>query len=77
MIETPDVAQITKPNVLFLTSGYAIYDNEELHRNIIERMHQVNAAGLGIQFGRYYKLVPAVIVCLANELQMLIIELAL
>ena len=64
VLERPDVVQIVKPNVLFLTSGYAIHDNEQLQKDIIERLHQVNAAGLGIQFGRYYRVLRVALLVL-------------
>lgn len=75
VLESPDLEVIVKPNVLYLTSGFAFHENRELRETLISRLHATGAAGLVFEQGRYLTPLPACMVEMAESLTFPIVEL--
>jgi purine catabolism regulator len=77
VLESPDMDVLIKPGVLYLTSGFALYENVALQETLISGLNATGASGLVFEQGRYLTPLPAVIVEEAERLQFPVIELPL
>lgn len=75
VLESPDIENLTKPHVLYLTSGFAFYNNAVFQESIIARLAATGAAGLVFEHGRYLSALPSVMLEEANRICLPIIEL--
>lgn len=75
VLESPDIDMLIKPRVLYLTSGFAFHDNQELQDSLIARLEDTGAAGLVVEPGRYLTPLPPKMIEEANRLQFPIVEL--
>ncbi|MDF2572031.1 MAG: transcriptional regulator, CdaR, partial [Sporomusa sp.] len=44
VLEHPDIDVLIKPRVLYLTSGFAFHENEQLQETLIAHMEDIGAA---------------------------------
>jgi purine catabolism regulator len=75
VLESPDIDVLIKPRVLYLTSGFAFHDNQQLQETLIARLEDTGAAGLVVEPGRYLTPLPPQMIEEANRLQFPIVEL--
>jgi purine catabolism regulator len=75
VLEHPDIDVLIKPRVLYLTSGFAFHENEQLQETLIAHMEDIGAAGLVVEPGRYLTLLSSQMIEEANRLQFPIVEL--
>lgn len=75
IIEVPDVEGWLKEGGFYLTTGYTIKDNESAQKNLIKHIAKANSAGLGIKKGRYFDKIPEVMIEMADELKLPLIEI--
>lgn len=61
IIDNPDSYEWFTAGDFLLTTGYIYQDNEQLQRNLIKELSEMNCAGLGIKVKRYWQEIPKAI----------------
>ncbi|MBD2843990.1 PucR family transcriptional regulator ligand-binding domain-containing protein [Paenibacillus sp. IB182496] len=74
-MDAPDVANWIKPGELLLTTAYAVKDAPDELLELLKKLHERDAAGIGIKLGRYWSQIPQLVLDEANRLQFPVLEL--
>lgn len=74
-IEAPDSMNWISENDFLITNTYLIMHNEDIRISLIKRLHECNAAAIGIKLDRFMNQVPQEMVDVANHLKFPIIIL--
>lgn len=67
IIEVPDVLDWLKPEVMYITAGYAFRDNPQAICELVQTMVDKGSAALAVKVDRYIKVIPAQAIELANK----------
>ncbi|MCM3203435.1 PucR family transcriptional regulator [Paenibacillus illinoisensis] len=75
LMDAPDVINWMKEGELLLTTAYAIRDSPEDFVNLLQKLNERGASGLGIKLGRYWAEIPEIALLEADRLGLPLIEL--
>ncbi|MDQ0495327.1 PucR family transcriptional regulator ligand-binding domain-containing protein [Paenibacillus brasilensis] len=75
LMDAPDVINWMKEEELLLTTAYAIRDSPEEFVNLLQKLNERGASGLGIKLGRYWVEIPEIALIEADRLGFPLIEL--
>ncbi|WP_226000055.1 PucR family transcriptional regulator [Paenibacillus sp. BJ-4] len=75
LMDAPDVINWMKEGELLLTTAYAIRDSPEEFVNLLQKLNERGASGLGIKLGRYWVEIPEIALVEADRLGFPLIEL--
>jgi PucR family transcriptional regulator, purine catabolism regulatory protein len=75
LFDAPDGYKWYSGKEFILTTGYLFKDNIELFKDIINHLHNNNAAALGIKVERYLKQIPYEILLLCDNLNLPLISI--
>lgn len=74
-MDAPDVTDWIKAGEMVFTTAFAIKDTPEDFLNLLQKLNDSNAAGLGIKLGRYWNEIPEIVINEANRLHFPLLEL--
>ncbi|MGG1517351.1 PucR family transcriptional regulator [Paenibacillus oryzisoli] len=75
VMDAPDIADWTKSGEMLFTTAFAMKDNPQETVNLLRKLNERGAAGLGIKLGRFWTELPQVVVEEADRLHFPIIEM--
>lgn len=75
IIDNPDSYEWFTAGDFLLTTGYIYQNNEQLQKQLIKELSEMNCAGLGVKIHRYWDKVPETIISEANKYNLPIIEI--
>lgn len=75
MLDAPDSIDLVKPNEFIITTGFSIREDSSVQLDVIRRLHERNAAGLGVKMNRYIDEFSREILDFANKCRFPIISL--
>ncbi len=75
MLDAPDSIDLVKPDEFIITTGFSIRENHILQLDIVRRLHEKKAAGLGIKMNRYIREFSQDILDFANACEFPIVSL--
>lgn len=75
VLDNLDVVKWIKPNELVLSSGYLFLEDEQLQRQLIRDLRQVNCAALGVKSRRFFQTIPEGMIQEASKVGLPLIEL--
>jgi len=74
-MDAPDVVNWIRAGELLLTTAYAIKDSPDELLQLLQKMNERGAAGIGLKLGRYWSQIPQVVLDEANRLHFPVLEL--
>ncbi len=75
ILEAPDSVDFVKPNEFLISTGYIFKDANNSQLEIIQKLKEVGASGLGVKFSRYIRKLDDSVIKYANENNFPIFEL--
>ena len=75
VLDNPDVVKWIKPGELVLSSGYFLFDDEQLQRQLIRDLRQAGCAALCIKTKRFFQTIPDAMVEESSAVGLPLIEL--
>ncbi|MEW9698765.1 PucR family transcriptional regulator [Paenibacillus sp. SI8] len=75
VMDAPDIADWTKSGEMLFTTAFAMKDSPQETVNLLRKLNERGAAGLGIKLGRFWTELPQVVVDEADRLHFPIIEM--
>ena len=75
VLDNPDVVKWIKPNELVLSSGYLLFDDEHLQRQLIRDLQHTGCAALCVKTKRFFQTIPKVMIEEASAVGLPLIEL--
>lgn len=75
VMDAPDIADWTKSGEMLFTTAFAMKDNPQETVNLLRKLNDRGAAGLGIKLGRFWTELPQIVVEEADRLHFPIIEM--
>ncbi|MEC0229068.1 PucR family transcriptional regulator [Paenibacillus alba] len=75
VMDAPDIADWTKSGEMLFTTAFAMKDSPQETVNLLRKLNDRGAAGLGIKLGRFWTELPQVVVEEADRLHFPIIEM--
>jgi len=75
VMDAPDIADWTKSGEMLFTTAFAMKDSPQETVNLLRKLNERGAAGLGIKLGRYWSELPQMVVEEADRLHFPIIEM--
>ncbi|GFZ87662.1 purine catabolism regulatory protein [Paenibacillus marchantiophytorum] len=75
VMDAPDIADWTKSGEMLFTTAFAMKDSPQETVNLLRKLNDRGAAGLGIKLGRFWTELPQVVVDEADRLHFPIIEM--
>ncbi|MFD0697059.1 PucR family transcriptional regulator [Paenibacillus sp. GCM10027628] len=75
VMDAPDIADWTKSGEMLFTTAFAMKDSPQETVNLLRKLNERGAAGLGIKLGRFWTELPQIVVEEADRLHFPIIEM--
>lgn len=75
ILEAPDSVNFVKPKEFLISTGYIFKDANNSQLEIIQKLKEVGASGLGVKFSRYIRKLDESVIKYANENNFPIFEL--
>ncbi|UJF35918.1 PucR family transcriptional regulator [Paenibacillus hexagrammi] len=75
VMDAPDIADWTKSGEMLFTTAFAMKDSPQETVNLLRKLNDRGAAGLGIKLGRFWSELPKIVVEEADRLHFPIIEM--
>ncbi|WNR42207.1 PucR family transcriptional regulator [Paenibacillus roseipurpureus] len=75
VMDAPDIADWTKSGEMLFTTAFAMKDSPQETVNLLRKLNDRGAAGLGIKLGRFWTELPQIVVEEADRLHFPIIEM--
>lgn len=75
LMESPDIANWSKPHQFIVTTGYCIRDDVNVQKQVMRDLNAKGCAGIGIKILRFFRTIPQHMIDLADEFSMPLIEI--
>ena len=75
VMDAPDIADWTKSGEMLFTTAFAMKDSPQETVNLLRKLNDRGAAGLGIKLGRFWTELPQIVIDEADRLHFPIIEM--